>query len=338
MSRSRKFLLLTVALTFILSFSSIYITGALYDRVMMTSEDEGIEEHSENPGEGLIDLFPVNDENVGAILGYNHGFKGTTDVKFVKAVNLSMQNVFDEPELLVFNSTSYSINIDDYINATYPVGKAVMPSDQPVVLIIHTHGTEAYLSEEKEYYTPSETFRSTDTSKNIVAVGEVMAKKLNELGVPTLHDNRMHDLDSYNRSYLNSYRAVKEYLELYPSIRYVIDVHRDSIFTEQNENQKPVTIINGEKTAQVMLVVGTNQSGGHVNWRENMTVAVALQARFNNYQTLSRPIYVRTGNFNQQLTPGMMLLEVGSCGNTLEEANRAVELTAKCLAELIKSK
>ena len=88
-----------------------------------------------------------------------------------------------------------------------------------------------------------------------------------------------------------------------------------------------------------MLVVGTNEGGAaHPNWRNNLTVAVRLQQTMNEmYPTLARPINLRTAAFNQMLTSGSMIIEVGSCGNTIEEAQNAAEMVADCLARTIQT-
>ena len=130
-----------------------------------------------------------------------------------------------------------------------------------------------------------------------------------------------------------------DWLEKYPSIRYVFDLHRDSVFTADGENQKPVAEIGGETAAQIMLVVGTDQGGAdHAGWRQNLTVAVAYQQLLNaDYPTLARPICLRTASFNQQCLPGMLLLEIGACGNTLTEAKRAARLAALSFISLYDS-
>ena len=207
------------------------------------------------------------------------------------------------------------------------------------MLILHTHGTESYLPDGADSYDEDESFRSENTEENVVAVGRVFADTLRSAGISVIHDETMYDRDDFNAAYTSSRAAVYDWLEKYPSIRYVFDLHRDSVFTADGENQKPVAEIGGETAAQIMLVVGTDQGGAdHAGWRQNLTVAVAYQQLLNaDYPTLARPICLRTASFNQQCLPGMLLLEIGACGNTLTEAKRAARLAALSFISLYDS-
>ncbi|MEG2193105.1 MAG: stage II sporulation protein P, partial [Oscillospiraceae bacterium] len=135
-----------------------------------------------------------------------------------------------------------------------PLGfKVEKNSAQPQILIMHTHATESYQPENSPSYDPEYSCRNTDTSQNVVAVGAVMSETLNTLGYNTLHDTTLHDYPSYNKSYDNSKRTVEEYLNKYPSIKIVLDVHRDAI--ERNgERIAPTVSINGTKYAQIMII------------------------------------------------------------------------------------
>ena len=246
----------------------------------------------------------------------------------VQPVNLCWYEPGDTPALYLHNSTDYSIDLNAYLSRTYPVRAA--DGSGPQVLILHTHGTESYLPDGADSYDEDESFRSENTEENVVAVGRVFADTLRGAGISVVHDETMYDRDDFNAAYTSSRAAVYAWLEKSPSIRYVFDLHRDSVFTADGENQKPVTEINGETAAQIMLVVGTDQGGAiHPNWKQNLTVAAAYQQILNtDYPTLARPVCLRTASFNQQCLPGMLLLEIGACGNTLTEAKRAARLAA----------
>lgn len=240
--------------------------------------------------------------------------------------------------LNIINRTSYSVNLDSYLTRTFPISlPTVTQEDEPVVLIVHTHGSESYLPAGVDYYLPDEDFRSSDPSETVVSVGDVIAETLESLGIPVLHDRTMHDLEDFNSAYTKSSAAVRQTLAAHPSIRYILDVHRDSIFTQDNICEKTLTTIGGKQVAQLMLVVGTDEGGAaHPNWRQNLTVATYLQDLLNKmYPTLARPINLRTAAFNQALSPGALLLEVGSCGNTVEEAQDAGRLFAISFASLL---
>ncbi len=237
------------------------------------------------------------------------------------------------PLVRINNETSYSVNVEQSLEKDFPIEPLVPFNDMenPKVLIVHTHGTEAYTSVDGAYYHKSEASpRSTDTQKNVVGLGKQLSDSLNAYGIPTLHCDIMHDEKSYLTSYKSAAQTIEKYLSEYPDIKYVIDLHRDSIVRSDNQKVKPVSEICGEKTAQIMFVVGTDGGGAkHDTWKTNIDTAIHLQQRIaSDYPTLVRPINLRNSRFNQQYTPGSLILEVGSCGNTYTEAQRAIKLFA----------
>lgn len=247
------------------------------------------------------------------------------------AVEVVAKNMSRGIDKLYFaNKTDLDIDLNDYLSSEYPIEKAASAvKSEPRVLIIHTHGTEAYLDTAEDANS-----RSKDTSKNIVRVGEELQKVLTSYGIPTIHSRTMHDEVSYVNAYANSKKEAKQYLEKYPSIKYIIDVHRDALGTETSP-VKTYTEINGKKTAQLMFVMGTNAAGGnHPNYEKNLTTAAHLYKEANVlFPSLMRPVSIRPIIFNQDLTVGSMILEVGSNANTLEEAISAVRMFGRVLAE-----
>ncbi len=237
-------------------------------------------------------------------------------------------------KLLLTNTTSYETALETYAAKEYPISSDV--TKEPLVLIVHTHGTESF-APENSISVSSSSARSSDTENNIVAVGKVMANLLNDSGIPTLHCEIMHDIESYRASYDLCADTVREYLAKYPSIKYVFDVHRDAIVKENGDIVKPICSIDGEPTAQIMLLVGTNEKGAdHPNWKDNLTIAAHLQSKLiEKYENLARPINIRGASFNQQFTSGSLLIEIGSSGNTLTEAKNAARRLTYSIIELI---
>ena len=218
-----------------------------------------------------------------------------------------------------------------------PLGfKVEKNSDKPQILIMHTHATESYQPENSASYDPAYSCRNTDTSQNMVAVGEVMCETLNMLGYNTLQDKTLHDHPSYNKSYDNSKATVEYYLQKYPSIKIVLDVHRDAI--ERNgERIAPTVSINGTEYAQIMIISGADNGYMSMpNYKENLKFATAVQ----NYATklypgLMRPVMFDYRNYNQQLTTGSVLLEMGSHANTLSQAKNSAKAFAYSLAHTL---
>ncbi|MBR5535661.1 MAG: stage II sporulation protein P [Clostridia bacterium] len=211
-------------------------------------------------------------------------------------------------------------------------------SDSPSVLIVHTHTTESYTPSEKYNYIPTETDRTTDLNFNMASVGDVIYQTLTENGINTIHDKAINDHPSYSGSYAKSLKLVKSYMEKYPSIKIVIDVHRDAIVTASGTKMRPLASLD-PPCAQVMMVVGTNDSGlEHPHWQDNLSFALKLQHKMNSlYPSLARPVNLRRERFNHHLAPYAFILEVGTNGNTLDEAQEGARLFAESLLSLLKN-
>ena len=190
-----------------------------------------------------------------------------------------------------------------------------------------------------DLYQESDPYRTTDCTHNIVRVGEEMAAVFRQQGFEVIHDTNLYDYPSYNDSYVNSKAAVKKWLEKYPSIQIILDVHRDALAGSDGTIYKLVSEEQGQKVAQTMLVVGTNVGGAnHPAWCDNLALAVALQEKLMaDYETLARPIVLRNSSYNQQLLPGYLLVEVGGHGNTLTEAIQGGKLFAQSTGQALKS-
>ncbi|MBQ9412465.1 MAG: stage II sporulation protein P [Oscillospiraceae bacterium] len=201
-----------------------------------------------------------------------------------------------------------------------------LPADGPQVLIIHTHSSEAYAQDAYDRYEASDPYRTEDPAYSVIRVGEVLAERFRAQGLTVLHDCELYDYPSYTGSYTRSGEAVERYLAEYPSLRVVLDVHRDAIGSGDVVYKTSATL-DGRSSAQVMLVCGTGENGlWHPNWRENLKLALYLQnAARDRWPTLTRPIALVKERYNQQLSTGMLILEVGSTGNTLREAVAAAE-------------
>lgn len=209
-------------------------------------------------------------------------------------------------------------------------------SDAPQVLIMHTHTTETYELAERTWCDPAFSARSTDLSVNMAAVGAELAAQLNAAGICTLHDTTLHDYPSYNGSYAKSNATVRSYLERYPTIKAVIDVHRDAIQYDDGTRVKPVAMIGGMKSAQVMIICGADVNGNLPDFRQNLRFASRWQDKMESmFPGLTRPVLFDYRYYNQDLTTGSLLIEVGGHANTLEEAKYAGRMAGQALAALL---
>ena len=239
--------------------------------------------------------------------------------------------------LLLSNETRLSPDMQSLSQTVPKVYKNLEFSDKPLVLVVNTHATESYTSGTDGTYEKNESTRSDNTNENVVAVGKVLSETLDDFGIPVLHSMTLHDKDSFLNAYTSSLNEVNKILNENPSIRFVIDLHRDAIVSADGEKIAPVTQISGQNYAQLMFVMGTNEAGfNHPDWEDNLCFALDMQKSMDEaFPSIMRPINLRSVSFNEQLSSGYVLLEVGSSGNTLEEAKRSARAFGTVLAAKI---
>lgn len=241
-------------------------------------------------------------------------------------------------EISIKNTTDFEIDVDSEISA--PLGFEVEDTDEPQVLIVHTHSCEAYLQEDNGVYYSEYTGRSTDDNENLTSAGTAMADSLTENGITALHSMTHHDEPSYNGSYDRSAATIYEYLEEYPSIKVIIDFHRDSIgYGGEDGKIKPTFEVNGKKAAQIMIMSGYDSMGDYdfAHWEENLRLALRIQQKAEElYPGMTRPLYFGDFAYNMNINSGSLLIEVGTEVNTLEEAQYTGKLLGDVLARVLK--
>ena len=253
-----------------------------------------------------------------------------------KTYTVSPSNIYIPLENgYIKNCTSIS-KADIEAQVQNPPYFTIEDTDEPQVLIMHTHTTESYVPFTGDYYDKTMSFRSTDNSQNMAVVGDRIASELEAAGIGVIHDTTQHDYPSYNGAYDRSQKTVEQYLAEYPSIKIVLDVHRDAI-ASGDQVISAETEIDGKKAAQVMIISGCDDGTmGYPDYMKNLSFAAALQNQLEgDYPTLTRPILFDYRKYNQQLTTGSLLLEIGSHGNTLEQAAYTGELIGKSLGRLL---
>ena len=224
------------------------------------------------------------------------------------------------------NETGYTVDVQQIL-ADGPSVR--LPAEGPQVLIIHTHGSEAYTPAGLDRYEANDSFRTEDPRCSVIRVGDELAARLEAAGLRVLHDREIYDYPSYTGSYTRSGEAVERYLAQYPGIAVVIDLHRDALGSD-GVVYKTMAEEQGTVASQIMLLVGTDGSGlEHPDWRSNLSLALYLQDAVTRvHPTLMRPVALVQQRYNQHLTHGSLILEVGSSGNTLQEALAAIRLFA----------
>ena len=240
----------------------------------------------------------------------------------------------EEGEMPSFDETDLSALSVSYLCDQRPELKALLQvplewdltRDGPTVLILHTHATESYTGEDN--------YRSLDEEKNMLSIGREVERLLEGAGIGVIHDRELHDHPDYNGSYSSARAAVQGYLAKYPTIQLVLDLHRDAAATPGGQLVTSATV-GGQRSAQLMMVVGTDSVSAHPNWQENLSLALKLSAMLERENPgICRPLQLRRQRFNLDLCPGSLLIEVGAAGNTHQEAVIAAHALAQAIIAL----
>ncbi len=212
-------------------------------------------------------------------------------------------------------------------------------SDEPQILIMHTHTSESYEPYDKDWYDASYTSRSLSPDNSVVAVGEAIAEQLAGAGISVIHDCTVYDVP-YTGAYTRSLDSVVGLLSEYPSIKAVFDVHRDAIEYADGTRVSAVSEINGRKAAQFMMICAADDGNYDVpDFIDNFHFACEIQQEAEKlYPTLTRPVLFQYCQYNQQVSKGALLIEVGSHGNSIDQAVYTGELIGKTLVSLFTGK
>ena len=261
----------------------------------------------------------------------------TDDRNGIKVIEADLSHL-SRGEGYYLNETAYSPDLESLLERELSVLGTERSEGKPLVLILHTHTTESYLLSETTLVEGDlgDLTYSSDREENMISIGKVLCEALNANGMEAIHCTVDHTQGgSLRGSYERSAETVRQYLALYPSIRLVIDLHRDAVLTEDGEYIKTAS---GADAAQVMPVVGTDSNGTACpNWEGNLALALQLRRALNaSGDGICRPIYLRSSSYNQELAPYSLLIEIGTGGNTKEEAQRTAAMLGDALCQLLK--
>lgn len=263
-------------------------------------------------------ILKIDLKNPTTILN-NTIFKTTTktNTKETNSINLEYQDDYSNMEQLK--------DVSAYI--TDPNNKTI---SNPIVYIYNSHQLENYSSENLDIY---------GITPNVLMASYILKEKLNKLGIPTIvEDANMSEMLSQNGwDYSYSYKASRLLIlakqSEYPTIKYFIDLHRDSV-----KKTSATTTIDNKNYAKVLFVVGQDYD----NWQQNFDNATKLNTIIEKkYPTLSRGLLKKTGYgvdgvYNQDLNTNSILIELGCVDNTIEEVFNTTTAIANSLKEYIK--
>lgn len=215
---------------------------------------------------------------------------------------------------------------------TAPV-ELTLNDGQPRVLILHSHTTESF-QQTADRYEESSPYRTLDPGHNMLALGELVAEILESAGIGVIHDRDFHDYPSYNGAYSHAAASTRAYLEEYPTIELILDLHRDAADTPTGQMATSCTV-GGEKAAQLMFVLGTDKRLNHPDWEENLSLALKLQVLLEKENPgICRSLTLSKNRYNQHLGKYALLIEIGAAGNTLEQAKLAARELGEAIAQL----
>ena len=253
----------------------------------------------------------------------NKTFNYLLKIDFTKPYTLFNDSVFgyaasdnvDNKELAHLKEVSY-----------YLVDPSTKEIKEPIIYLYNTHQLENY---------NNDNLSKLGITPNVLMMSYLLKEKLNNLNIPTIVEdtNITEFLKINNWDYSNSYRASRVFIldkqNTYPSLKYFIDIHRDSV-----GHNITTTSINGKDYARILFVIGLE----HNNYQANLSLSNKLNDLFEkHYPGISRGIYKKEGPnvngiYNQDISPNVILIEVGGIDNNTIEVMNTINAMADILS------
>ena len=279
-----------------------------------------------------IKLYSSNEEFIMNLLNDSNYYKKYEDKNIIKKINNYLYNVnLNEPVTLLENMFNYESTSEYYPEVLETITKHINDPtndviDNPIVYIYNSHQLENYDSSNYEPY---------NITPNVMMASYLLKEKLNNYNIPTIVEEgninefiKINNWD-YNYSYIASRYFIEEAKRKYPSIKYFIDIHRDSVTKEYS-----TAIINDKSYAKVLFVVGLD----HDNYKGNLDFANNVNNRLIN--GISKGIIKKSGPnvngiYNQDISSNALLIEVGGYQNKIDEVYNTIDVLANTLKEVI---
>ena len=279
-----------------------------------------------------IKLYSSNEEFIMNLLNDSNYYKKYEDKNIIKKINNYLYNVnLNEPVTLLENMFNYESTSEYYPEVLETITKHINDPtndviDNPIVYIYNSHQLENYDSSNYEPY---------NITPNVMMASYLLKEKLNNYNIPTIVEEgninefiKINNWD-YNYSYIASRYFIEEAKRKYPSIKYFIDIHRDSVTKEYS-----TAIINDMSYAKILFVVGLD----HDNYKGNLDFANNVNNRLIN--GISKGIIKKSGPnvngiYNQDISSNALLIEVGGYQNKIDEVYNTIDVLANTLKEVI---
>ena len=227
----------------------------------------------------------------------------------------------EQGDAYIVNYSKYQPDAEGLLEMGFQGGRYSY-SEQPAVLILHTHTKESY-------YDFDENDPSDILTKSVVSVGERVVHELNRRGIPTVHCTVIHGNDG-DGAYASAAETIRDMLKIYPSIEYVIDLHRLETVDASGKKIRTESEIG---TAQIRLTVSSHG----ILERDTLSLALCLRRELNGGgKRLCLPVVFTDSRFNADMTPYYLKVDIGSWGNESSEALAAGEFFAEVLSDLLR--
>lgn len=240
--------------------------------------------------------------------------------------------IVKDGKLTIQNGTKYTVNIPNLLKEAL---KFKFDKKKDKVLVFHTHTSESYINNLSQLNTSLLT-RTRDPRYSVVRVGEELSENLRKkYGMQVIHNATVHDYPDYNSSYSNSLKTISAIQKAYPNIKIIIDLHRDAFANDKK--LRLVADVNGKKAAKVSFIVATGElKQNHPTWRENLKLALKIQEKLlEECPQITQPIQLSEYTYNQHLSNGSLLIEVGGDGNFMSECLESTKYLAKAINDVV---
>ena len=201
--------------------------------------------------------------------------------------------------------------------ATITGNQATGVGKKSQIAIYHTHSDESYV--------PTDGAPNIPAKGGIFKVGKIFKTTLVNRRLDAIQSLQPHDPHDAN-AYMRSRRTAMQLLKTRPAA--LIDVHRDAIPDPDFYSKK----VGNETITRMRLVVGRQNP----NMQANMDFAKKVMAQTNrDHPGLVKEIFIGRGNYNQDLSPHAMLVEVGTHTNSRTAAEKGVAVFADSLPKIL---
>lgn len=270
------------------------------------------EEDSRNPSDTAESNLP-SEEGDNETANENDGV-----LENIVSADLSRSEMGD---CFAYNYTDIPLDLEGLISMNFS-GEKYSFSEAPLVMIVHTYSKEGYSD-----YDADDALSVAERS--VVAVGCLLADRLNEVGISTVHVTVMHD-NVGSDPYEETKKTINTMLEIYPSVEYVIDLGR---FEMRDESGRPVRSVSGVESAQVRLTV----SVGGRRWKDDLSLALKLRKSLNtDGDNVCLPIAVSESPYNSGSSLYYLKADIGTIANSSNEALYAAEYFADAFESVVK--